>query len=162
MKVIKMRIHRWNPAPGHTKYAYPHGFNSSKIVMGPWYDPEAKGKDWEEIIFGVRDEDLDEFLAFDGAAAPEPTANGFIFSAEEVTREWAEVEVRSRLRDEEFELGAEFIQDPAKVAKILAKISRGENLTDEELLALNPDDPADGISRKRSVKDHWDEKFSIF
>jgi len=164
MKVVKMKIHRGNRGSGHTKYVYPPGFDSSKIVMGPWYDPEAKnrGEDWETIIFGVRDKDLDKFLDMDGLTTGVDLNNGFRFSSEEITREQAELEVTSRLRDEEFELGSEYIQDHVKVAKVLAKIAKGKRLSSEDKRVIDPDDPADGVRRKRSVKDHWDEKFSVF
>jgi len=164
MKVIKMKVHRYDPGHGGTRYEYPPGYDAKKVVMGPHYEKGAKerGDDFQYIIFGVRDADAAQFLGADAVEVNARSGKKFKFEAKEQTREEAEAEIDNFLRGEEYNQGAEFVEDQLVVAKLTTKIAKKEELTTEELDALDPDKPARGIGRKKSVKEHWDAKFSKF
>ena len=164
MKVIKMKVHRYDPGHGGTRYEYPPGYDPKKVVMGPHYEKGAKerGDDFQFIIFGVRDADAVQFLSANAAEVNAGSGKRFKFEALEQTRAEAEAEIDGFLRGEEYIQGAEYIEDQVVVAKLMAKIAKKEDLTTEEFDALDPDKPARGVRRKKSVKEHWDVKFGKF
>ena len=164
MKIIRMKVHRYDPGHGGTRYEYPPGYDPKKVVMGPHYEKGAKerGEDFQFIIFGVRDADAAQFLSADAVEVNAGSGKKFKFEAAEQTRAEAEAEIDGFLRGEEYNQGAEFIEDQVKVTKIMAKIGKGQPLSTEESDALDPDKPVRGLGRKKSVKEHWDVKFGKF
>lgn len=164
MKLIKMKVHRYDPGHGGTRYEYPPGYDPKKVVMGPHYEKGAKerGDDFQFIIFGVRDADAPQFLSADAVEVNAGSGKLFKFEAAEQTRVEAEAEIDNFLRGETLDAGAEFIEDQVEVTKLLAKIGKGEVLTQEEQDALDPDKPQRGLGRKKSVKEHWNDKFAKF
>jgi hypothetical protein len=164
MKVIKMRVHRYDPGHGGTRYEYPPGYDPKKVVMGPHYEKGAKerGEDFQFIIFGVRDADAPQFLSADAVEVNAGSGKKFKFEAKEQTRAEAEAEIDGFLRGETLDQGAEYIEDQTLITKLVAKIGKGQALGTKELEALDPDKPERGVGRKKSVKEHWDVKFAKF
>jgi hypothetical protein len=164
MKVIKMKVHRFDPGHGGTRDEYPPGYDPKKVVMGPHYEKGAKerGENFQFIIFGVRDADAAQFLNADAVEVNAKSGQKFKFEAAEQTRAEAEAEIDGFLRGEEYNQGAEFIEDDMVIAKTLAKVGKGEQLSQKEQDSLDPDKPERGLGRKKSVKEHWDVKFAKF
>ena len=164
MKVIKMKVHRYDPGHGGTRYEYPPGYDPKKVVMGPHYEKGAKqrGDDFQYIIFGVRDADASQFLAAGGVEVTAGSGKRFKFEAAEMTRAEAETEIDNYLRGETYDEAATFVEDQSVVTNMLAKIGKGEKLSKSDMEALDPDHPARGLRRKKSVKEKWNEKFDKF
>lgn len=164
MKLIKMKVHRYDPGHGGTRYEYPPGYDPKKVVMGPHYEngAKARGENWQYIIFGVRDADAPQFLAADAQLVSAKSGQQFTFEALEQTRVEAEAEIDGFLRGEVYAQGAEFIQDQLLVTQLIAKVGKQEALSQKELDALDPDNSEPGIGRKKPVTEHWDDKFAKF
>lgn len=153
MKLIKMRIRRDNTG-GNTHYEYPVPYyDAYKIVFGPIYEsglsencPDilTRDEDDEFIVIGVKDEDLTQFLGCNNVV---DAGSGHVWTAVELTP--AEAIVLGNIWTKQIEK----ITDQDVVTKILAKIGRSEELTQQEKDALNPDNAEPGINKTKSFEE---------
>lgn len=149
MKLLKMKIKRMN-IKDCTHYDYPTPYyNAYKVIFGPVYEGgleenvtliKARNTNDEFIIIGVEDSDLNDFLKANGYK----DSDGFEFSCIEITQAEAEQDGTQWTKQ------IEKITDQNKVITILAKIGRGEILTQQEKDALNPDNLESGINKTKS------------
>ena len=161
MKLIKMRIRR-DSSEGKTHYDYPVPYyDAYKVVFGPIYESglpdNAKSvmdrdADDEFIVIGVKDEDFSGFMACNGVV----DKSGHTWTAVELTQAEAETLGTSWTNQ------TEKITDQDTVIKILAKIGRGEVLTQKEQDALNPDSSEIGINKTKSFKDTLAEHITLY
>lgn len=162
MKVIKMRI---GVRPGHPHYEYPPQYDAQKVNhgWGPIYegglDTNAElarqrrghGVGWEEILIGVRDTDAPSFLAADGTTLNVDGVS-IPITAVELTREETVLGHKHWMGEPR-----ERITDQKVIDVINIKRAKGEALTEEELKAIDPNDPTPGINLTKSFEETLDE-----
>lgn len=148
-----MRIRRSNDG-GSTHYDYPPSYDAYKIAFGPIYESglpeiakEAQDRDADDefIIIGVKDEDLNQFLQ-----SNKEEKSGHIFTTVEITKEEAVV------YGERWTKQSEKLDDKI-ILPIVAKVARGEKLTQKEKDALDPNHKEPGITKTKSFTEDLDE-----
>lgn len=161
MKLLKMKIKRTD-IDGGTHYDYPTPYyDANKVIFGPIYEggiednletiKNRKSND-EFIIIGVEDSNMNNFLSANGYK----DNSGFEFSCVEITQTVAEQDGIRWTRQ------IEKITDMNRVVTILAKIGRGETLTQKEKDALNPDNSEIGINKTKSFAQHLQESIDKY
>lgn len=144
MKVLKVHIQR-DRNEARTHYTYPPEYDAQKIQVLAYESSLQKNflkvverGDIDEYLIGVvKDEDAPKFLK--SSHIEEIDTDTTL----ELGEDWTET--------------VERITDPIKVMTALKKMKAGESLTPEEDDAINPDNPALGVSRSRSFRDHLAE-----
>jgi len=140
MRLIKMKVAR-NCTPERTRYSYPDGWDSKKVIFGPVYEKGAKerGQDFQWIVFGVADADAPLFVGTHGQAK-----GAFTFEAAEITKEEA-----CTLGDPWIDQ-VQRITDPNVVLAVCDKALKGQPLTAQERDAVDPATSTPGISTSPS------------
>lgn len=154
MKLIKVKIKRERIQGGGTHYVYPPQWNAEKLNSGfllyesgeLYNDVVDRGDNDEYVLIGVKDEDANGFLQIDGHEKDE-----FIFEAKEITKAKAIEDCDNWI------VPRERMTDQAKVLSILAKVARGEELTQEEKDAIDPSKPNIGISMTENLTQMLDK-----
>ena len=149
MRLLKMKIRRTKEG-NVTRYTYPTPhYDAFKVIFGPVYEggtneyaqvARDRNLDDEYIILGVEDKDAAQFLEAHG----KKHTSGFEWSCEEVTREEMETLGTQWIKQ------ADKISDPIKVVAILAKVANYEELNLDDAKAIDPKDPALGITKTKS------------
>jgi len=132
-----MTINRTKGINGGTHYEYPTPhYDAYKVVFGPVYEggmekgakiARSRKSDDEFIVVGVKDVDATQFLLADGYVR-----DGVTYAAVEIDQTEAED------FGEEYTEVSEKVNDQIAVNTILAKIGKGEELTQNDKDALNP------------------------
>jgi hypothetical protein len=157
MKLLKMRIRRTSEE-GHTHYEYPQSYDAHKVAFGPIYESglpeiakEAQDRDADDefIIIGVKDSDLAQFLQ-----SNTEVKFGHTFTTVALTKE------------ETIALGERWTKQTEKmddkiILPIVAKVARGEKLTQKEKDALNPDHKEPGITKTKSFTEDLEAHLKI-
>jgi hypothetical protein len=157
MKLLKMRIRRTNEE-GHTHYEYPQSYDAHKVAFGPIYESglpeiakEAQDRDADDefIIIGVKEADLAQFLK-----SNTEVKSGHTFTTVELTKE------------EAVALGGRWTKQTEKmddkiILPIVAKVARGEKLSQKEKDALDPNHKEPGITKTKSFAEDLDEYLKI-
>lgn len=160
MKLIKIKIKR-ESKDGGTNYSYPTPYyDSQKVRFGPIYEAsidetikkiKSEKRNYEFIILGIDDSDLDQFLEINGKEI-----DGFNFESQEVSKEQAHLLGVDWFGDK-WDEDPEVVLDPDKVISILGKKARSLELTKDEEDMLDPNIPGKGIVKKKSIKKKLDE-----
>jgi len=151
MRLLKMKIQRIDDG-GHTHYEYPTPFyDAYKVKFGPIYESgidtglagvKDRAKNDEFILIGVEDVDVGQFLEADKVIDKDHQ-----YTTVELTQAEAVTFCDA------YTAQIEKIMDMDKVITILAKVGRGETLTQIELDALNPNSSEIGINITPKVSD---------
>lgn len=134
MKILKVKAERVR-VPGHTRYIYPPGYMPDKIMVVAYEsmsekglaEVESRGDEYEFLIGVVSDKYAPGFLQTD--------------SVEEITEKEA-IEIGKNWVDRVIQ-----VKDQNKVIQILAKFALEMSLTEEDISALDAENPAIGINR---------------
>lgn len=144
-KLLKVKIKR-TVGGGKTSYTYPPEYDAQKFnvltyetqLTGKHQTVVDRGNDHEYVIGTVDEVDAPAFLQSQ--------------DIKEINRNQAEQFIGADLEKAEPK-----ITDQSKVLLVLAKVARGESLTQEERDAIDPNSPVKGVSKTRSFKDVLDE-----
>jgi len=159
MKLIKMKVNRTaNPQGGtHYEYPTPH-YDAYKVAFGPIYEgglPEgadiARGRDADDefIVVGVKDVDAAQFLKAEGYVK-----DGVTYGASLISRPEAEALGLAWTKQ------TDKVTDQTRVNELLVKVGKGEELTQDEKDALNPEkSEVLGMGKSKSFKASLDESF---
>jgi len=159
MKLLKIRIKRI-ASGGRTHYEYPPQYDAYKVIFGPIYESSLeveaqkvrdRGTGDEYILIGVNDNDVAKFIEAHGYRDDK----GFRYESIELSIAEAEV------YGSQWTKQVEKITDQSRVISILAKIGRGETLTQKEKDALNPNNPELGINTTKSFSESLQEIVAI-
>lgn len=156
MRLIKVKVKREKILGGGTHYVYPPQWNAERLNsgFGPLYesgekynDVVSRGDDHEYVLIGVQDADADSFLQADGYK----DGSGFSFEAKEITKAKAIEDCDSWI------VPREKMTDQSKVLSILARVARGEELTQAEKDSIDPSKPEVGITMTKNLTQMLDE-----
>ena len=149
-----MRIQRL-AENGGTSYKYPPQYDATKVKFGPIYESGLSAKEMEVrerdeddefILLGVDDADFAGFMGANGVEQ-----NGHTFTCEEQTK------VQAVALGSTWTAVVEKVTNQNAVNLVLAKIGRGETLTDADRAVLNPDDSTPGINKTKTFEEDLTE-----
>ena len=167
MKLFRVKV---GVRPGHQHYVYPGNWGTpesaeSKALnrgWGPIYESgdddiaalsrerRSDGPGYDYLLIGLQDADVALFTKFNGTSV-NVDGTTVPITVEEITKADAVKDHDTWIKT------TEKINDQSVIDAINIKRAKAEELTDEELKAVDPEDSTPGIIRTKNLSEQLDE-----